>query len=110
MANTSTTWPVLRGLPGLGVSVLSESQAGICQALARKGGNRFAGVAWEASGSGAVFIGEAALWLDCTLESEVAAGDHVIALLRIASMRCFPEMAPLVFHRSAYHRLAAGDD
>jgi flavin reductase (DIM6/NTAB) family NADH-FMN oxidoreductase RutF len=110
MANTSTTWPVLRRLPGLGVSVLAETQVSICQALARKGGNRFAGVRWEASGSGAVFIGGAALWLDCTLESEVAAGDHNIALLRIRNMRCFPDVAPLVFHRSSFHRLAVGDD
>jgi flavin reductase (DIM6/NTAB) family NADH-FMN oxidoreductase RutF len=110
MANTSTTWPVLRGLPGLGVSVLAETQVSICQALARKGGNRFAEVRWEASSTGAVFIRGAALWLDCTLESEVAAGDHDIALLRIRSMRCFLDIAPLVFHRSSFRRLAAGDD
>jgi flavin reductase (DIM6/NTAB) family NADH-FMN oxidoreductase RutF len=110
LAKTSTTWPVLRKLSGLGVSVLAETQVTICQALATKGGNKFAGVRWERSSSGAVFIGDAALWLDCTLESEVAAGDHVIGLLRIRNMRCFPEVAPLVFHRSSYRRLAAGAD
>ena len=110
LANTSTTWPVLRRLPGLGVSVLAETQVPICQALARKGGNRFAQVRWEASSSGAVFIRGAALWLDCTLESEVEAGDHDIALLRICGMRCFPEVAPLVFHRSSFRRLALRDD
>jgi flavin reductase (DIM6/NTAB) family NADH-FMN oxidoreductase RutF len=110
MATSSTTWPVLRTLPGLGVSVLAETQVPICQALAAKGGNRFAEVRWEASGSGAVFIRGAALWLDCTLEGEVAAGDHDIALLRIRNMRCFPDVAPLVFHRSSFRRLAGRED
>jgi len=110
MATASTTWPVLRELPGLGISVLAESQVATCLALSRKGANRFEQVSWRASESGAVFVAEASLWLDCTLENEVAAGDHDIAVLRVRSMRVFPERAPLVFHRSSFRRLAAKEE
>ncbi len=110
MARTSTTWPVLRELPGIGISVLAEGHASLCRMLAAKGINRFAGISWEASGSGAVFIHGAALWLDCELTDEFAAGDHDIALLRICTMRSFPEVSPLIFHRSAFYRLAGRNE
>jgi flavin reductase (DIM6/NTAB) family NADH-FMN oxidoreductase RutF len=110
MARASTTWPVLRELPSVGISVLAEVHAPICRLLAAKGVDRFAQVSWEAVDSGAVFIHGAALWLDCQLEKEFPAGDHDIALLRIDSMRSFPEISPLVFHRSTFHRLAAHID
>jgi flavin reductase (DIM6/NTAB) family NADH-FMN oxidoreductase RutF len=106
MARASTTWPVLRELPSVGISVLAEVHAPTCRLLAAKGVDRFAQVSWEASDTGAVFIHGAALWLDCQLEKEFPAGDHDIALLRIDTMRSFPEIAPLVFHRSTFHRLA----
>src|SRR5262249_29874543 len=99
-------WPILRELPAVGISVLAEGHAEICRTLAAKGVDRFAQVSWEASDSGAVFIHGAALWLDCQLEKEFAAGDHDIALLRIESIRSFPEVAPLIFHRSTFHGLA----
>jgi flavin reductase (DIM6/NTAB) family NADH-FMN oxidoreductase RutF len=106
MACASTTWPVLRDLPAVGISVLAESHASICRTLAAKGIDRFAKVSWEASDSGAVFIHGAVLWLECHLEEEFAAGDHAIALLRIDTIRSFPDVAPLVFHRSTFHGLA----
>jgi flavin reductase (DIM6/NTAB) family NADH-FMN oxidoreductase RutF len=87
-----------------------EGGVATCLALSRKGGDRFEQVRWQASASGAVFVADASLWLDCTLENEVAAGDHDIAVLRIHSMRAFPEVAPLVFHRSSFRRLAAKEE
>ncbi|NED85961.1 flavin reductase family protein, partial [Streptomyces sp. SID11233] len=50
--HTSTTWPKLRALPRLGVSVLAEGQDEICGRLASRSGDRFAGVDWCASASG----------------------------------------------------------
>jgi len=110
MARASTTWPVLRELPSVGISVLAEAHAPICRLLAAKGVDRFSQVSWEATDSGSVFIHGATLWLDCQLESEFPAGDHDIALLRIQTMSTFPEIDPLVFHRSMFHRLAGRID
>jgi flavin reductase (DIM6/NTAB) family NADH-FMN oxidoreductase RutF len=103
--NTSTTWPRLRHLPRLGVSVLAESQDVMCKTLALKSGDRFAGVDWGATADGAVFVRGATAWLDCSVHSEVPAGDHLIVLLNIHGLRADPDAAPLVFHGSRFRQL-----
>lgn len=103
---SSTTWPLLRERPYLGVSVLAEGHDDTCISLSRKHGDRFAGVAWtELAGGGVVVRGSAAR-LDCRLRDEVAAGDHLIALLEIRYLQADPDTSPLVFHGSRFRRLA----
>jgi flavin reductase (DIM6/NTAB) family NADH-FMN oxidoreductase RutF len=104
--NTSTTWPRLRELRRLGVSVLAEGQDDACRRLSMKRGDRFTGVGWEAGPDGAVFVRGATVWLDCSVHSEVAAGDHLIALLQIHGLRAEQDRAPLVFHGSRFRQLA----
>jgi flavin reductase (DIM6/NTAB) family NADH-FMN oxidoreductase RutF len=89
------------------VSVLAEGQDAECRTLSMKHGDRFAGVSWEASAAGAVFVHGATVWLDCSVHSEVAAGDHAIVLLEIHGLEAEPETAPLVFHGSRFRQLAA---
>ena len=105
--NSSRTWPHLRTADRIGLSVLSESQGVLCRALAAREGDRFSAVSWSRTDDGAIFIDDAVALLDCTLHSEVPAGDHAIALLRIHQVRADLETAPLVFHGSRFHRLAA---
>jgi flavin reductase (DIM6/NTAB) family NADH-FMN oxidoreductase RutF len=102
----STTWPRLRELPRLGVSVLAEGQVAACRALAMKQGDRFAELAWQTNQDGALFVEGAAAWLECSLDTEVVAGDHVIALLRILGFGSNSEKSPLVFHESRFRQLA----
>ncbi len=107
MQHSSTTWPVLRDRPRLGLSVLAEGQDEICARLASKTGDRFAGTSWFASPDGAVFVHGATLWLDCTIHAEVPSGDHDIVLLNIHGISADPDVLPLVFHGSRFRRLAA---
>jgi len=106
MAHSSTTWPALRRAPSIGVSVLAAGHGDIARAMSAKQGDRFAGLDWHADDAGAIFVGGSALWLTCTLESELPAGDHDIALLRIHKLEVFPNVAPLIFHGSTYRQLA----
>jgi flavin reductase (DIM6/NTAB) family NADH-FMN oxidoreductase RutF len=106
MQHSSRTWPVLRQLPRLGVSVLAEGQDEICDRLADKAGDRFAGTGWSASPGGSVFVHGATLWLDCTIHAEVPSGDHDIVLLHIHGLTADASTPPLVFHGSRYRRLA----
>ena len=103
---TSRTWPRMRGLHRLGVSVLAEGQDAICRSLGSKEGDRFANVDWNADGNGSVYIHGASLWLDCSTHAELPGGDHTIVLLRIHGLKVEPERAPLVFHGSGFRRLA----
>ena len=104
--NTSSTWPTLRGLPRLGLSVLAEDHDEVCMSLSRKHGDRFAGVAWSELPRGAVLVHGATAWLDCRVHSEIPARDHMIAILEICALAAAPGTPPLVFHGSRFRRLA----
>ena len=107
VANTSSTWPLLRPATRLGVSVLAAGHEAAARGLSAKTGDRFAGLGLEVTDEGAVLIEESAAWLDCTLFDEVPAGDHSMLLLRIEALRTFPDQHPLVFHGSKFRQLAA---
>ena len=106
--NTSTTWPKLKDLPFLGISVLGESHDAAAKALAAKTGDRFAGLETRSSERGAVFIHGTSVWVETAIEQLVLAGDHTIVVLRVHDITVHddPEIqAPIVFHRSAFRRL-----
>ncbi|MCV7409968.1 oxidoreductase [Mycobacterium florentinum] len=103
--NTSTTWPKLKDLPMLGISVLGEAHDEAAKTLAAKTGDRFAGMETVSYDSGAVFIKGTGLWLESAIEQIIPAGDHVIVVLRVNEVTVDAEVAPIVFHRSAFRRL-----
>jgi flavin reductase (DIM6/NTAB) family NADH-FMN oxidoreductase RutF len=107
VAETSSTWPLLHSAPRLGVSVLGEGHEGAAKQLSAKTGDRFAGLGLEVTDGGAVLIEGSTAWLDCTIEAELPAGDHSIVLLRIQALTPHLDIAPLVFHGSAFRQLAA---
>lgn len=105
--NTSTTWPRLRRLHRVGVSVLAETHDATCRTLSLKEGDRFAGVRWAATPTGGIVVQDATACLECSVYSEIPAGDHSVVLLRIHELHAEPHRAPLVFHGSRFHKLAA---
>lgn len=107
VAKTSTTWPVLRRAKQLGISVLSAEHGFVARALSSKTGNRFDCVSWESTTAGAVLVHGSALWLECNIQQEVDAGDHVIVVLTITSITSYPDIAPMVFHSSKFRKLEA---
>jgi flavin reductase (DIM6/NTAB) family NADH-FMN oxidoreductase RutF len=107
MQNSSTTWRKLAPLPRLGVSFLSTDHEIASRQLAAKAGDRFSGIDWRPSATGAVFIAGAPVWLECSIHRRIAAGDHEIVLLQIETLKTEPDVSPLVFHASRYRQLAA---
>jgi flavin reductase (DIM6/NTAB) family NADH-FMN oxidoreductase RutF len=103
--NTSTTWPKLKGVPTLGISVLGEAHDEAARTLAAKTGDRFAGLETEHRESGAVFIRGTGLWLESAIEQLIPAGDHTIVVLRVSEITVDEQIAPIVFHRSVFRRL-----
>jgi flavin reductase (DIM6/NTAB) family NADH-FMN oxidoreductase RutF len=106
VANISTTWPKLARLERLGLSVLASEHGTIARTLASKSGDRFSGVDWMATESGAVFVHGATLWLECAPFKRVEAGDHEIVILQVVSLAAYPDVAPMIFHRSGFRELA----
>jgi flavin reductase (DIM6/NTAB) family NADH-FMN oxidoreductase RutF len=105
--NSSTTWPKLKDLPALGISVLGEAHNDAARTLAAKTGDRFAGMETESLTSGALFIHGTNVWLETSIAQLVPAGDHTIVVLAISDIVINPDVAPMVVHRSEFRRLEA---
>src|ERR1700693_5082280 len=65
--NTSTTWPKLKDVRALGISVLGESHDGAARTLAAKTGDRFADLETVSNTSGAVFVQGTSLWMETAI-------------------------------------------
>ena len=104
VAHSSSTWPLLRRMRHVGVSIFSHDQEHACRQLAAKSSDRFAGLDWQAVDQGAVFLNPASAWFECRFEDRLPAGDHEIVLLRVLRASRL-EHPPLVFHSSRFRRL-----
>ena len=102
----SATWRQLRMRQRVGISFLGNGHAATALQLAQKTADRFSGLDYEVTSGGAVFLANAAAWLECSVDKEVAAGDHDIVVLRLHRAAAADDIMPLVFHSSAFHTLA----
>ena len=106
IAKSSGTWPSLRRAARLGISVLADHHGEVCRQLAGPAEGRFNGIPLRATDGGAVLLDEAVATFECSIFREVEAGDHTMVLLQLHAVGDHGEVSPLVFHRSAFGRLA----
>ena len=104
VATSSTTWPKVRTTGAFCVNVLAEHQEALSRAFATRGPDRFMGVGWRPAPSGAPVLTDVLAWIDCTVEAEHEAGDHVIVIGRVRELELGHEGRPLVFYRGGYGR------
>ncbi len=101
---------LLRRLPEggrFGLNVLGSDQADLAAAFARKGDDKFAGVAWDVE-DGAPRLAGSPGWLACTVAARVDGGDHVVVLGRVHAAAA-DGGAPLTYFARAFgtHRALA---
>ncbi|MBB3082513.1 flavin reductase family protein [Geodermatophilus sabuli] len=102
---TSETWELIKDADSLGVSILARGQSDLTRKLASKNrAARFEQVAIEVGGQGAVFIDDAALWLDCSIYEVSEAGDHWMVLLEVKKLGV-GENEPLIWHGAKFREL-----
>ncbi len=110
-ARTSETWPALRAAGRLCVNVMANHHEEATRAFARKGVDRFEGIAHHRRVGGPA-LDDAVAWLDCEIRAEHAAGDHLIVVAEVVALEARADTPPLVFFRGGYGtftpRLAAG--
>lgn len=106
IAAASKTWPDLRRAGHLGVTVLASHHDGVARQLAGEPETRFDGLAVSVSDEGALVVDGGVAHFDTTVYREVEAGDHIIVLLEIKAVEHPEAGSPLVFHRSAFGKLA----
>jgi 3-hydroxy-9,10-secoandrosta-1,3,5(10)-triene-9,17-dione monooxygenase reductase component len=103
---TSETWPAIRKSGGFGVNVLGEHQEEMSRRFGRKDVDRFESVTWETALTGSPLFPDALAWIDCVIDAEHAAGDHIVVIGRVVALAHRPEGGrPLLFFQGTYGRL-----
>lgn len=105
MARTSTTWPLIQSSGAFAVNMLAEGQEDVCRRFGSKTGDRFGGTAWKPAVTGSPILHDSLAYVDCTIEMEHEAGDHIIVLGRVVDLGRLIDGRPLVFWRGGYGRL-----
>jgi flavin reductase (DIM6/NTAB) family NADH-FMN oxidoreductase RutF len=69
--------------------------------------SKFEGVEWVPAEGGSPVLAGSLAWVECEVEREVEAGDHVVLIGRVTAARLeSPDGAPLVHFASRYHTVA----
>jgi flavin reductase (DIM6/NTAB) family NADH-FMN oxidoreductase RutF len=103
---SSTSWPKIRAAGSFCVNILSAGQEELCLQFARKGIDKFAGVAWQPTPSGAPILDGGMAWIDCELTQTFESGDHYIAIGRVLQLEAVEYGVPLVFFQGGYGHFA----
>ncbi|TWV34949.1 flavin reductase family protein [Streptomyces misionensis] len=106
MAHTSSSWPKIRTAERYCVNILGKNQHEISTRLASRGSDKFRGLSWSTTPTGAPVLDGTPAWLECSTEAEYPAGDHDVVVARVHRIGSHGTDAPLVFYRGAYGRLA----
>lgn len=106
VAQTSSSWPLVRASGRFTINILAEAQEHICRQLAARGTEKFRGLAWDPSPSGAPVLTGTLAWIEAEIENEHEAGDHTIVVARVRHLHA-SDQAPLLFFRGRYGRLSA---
>ena len=108
-AHTSSTWPHIKAAGHFCVNILGEEQEELSRLFAVTGGDKFEGVGWKSSDrTGAPIIEDVLAWIECVIEAEHEAGDHVVVVGRVHGLGLgHHEGRPLLFFRGGYGRFDA---
>ncbi|MEZ0053784.1 flavin reductase (DIM6/NTAB) family NADH-FMN oxidoreductase RutF [Mycobacterium sp. MAA66] len=106
IGKTSRTWSHLRKVPQIGVSVFAEHQETHCQNIVRHHEDAFVQSRWRFNDGGALTLRGCCATFRCVIEAEHEAGDHTIVVLRIQHLEADHSLAPMVFYRSQFSRVA----
>lgn len=102
----SSTWPRIKDVPQLGVSVLAADHGWLGRQLASRSRDRFAGASFVRTSEGALLLEESPARMACSIEKVLDGGDHHLVLLRVDSYTLDSEIAPLVWHDSKFFGVA----
>jgi 3-hydroxy-9,10-secoandrosta-1,3,5(10)-triene-9,17-dione monooxygenase reductase component len=101
-AKTSRAWPLMQRAGHFCVNLLAEGQDELSNAMASKGSDKFAGVGWSPSKTGAPLLDGVLGYVDCTIHAVHEAGDHYIVIGKVQDLGFGDADAPLLFYRGKY--------
>jgi 3-hydroxy-9,10-secoandrosta-1,3,5(10)-triene-9,17-dione monooxygenase reductase component len=99
---SSVTWQRIARTGHFCANVLSASQRELARVFGTSGADKFAGVRWSPSSSGAPILDGVITWISCTVSNVHDAGDHYVVIGNVAELgECRPA-EPLMFYRGRY--------
>ena len=103
-SKTSRAWPLMRQAGFFCVNILSAEQQEISNAMATKGAEKFDGVDWRPSPTGAPVIDGVLGYVDCTIDTVHEAGDHYIVVGRVKELAMGDAAGadPILFYQGQY--------
>lgn len=101
---TSYTFARLQECDTLCVNVLTGKQEQVGRTIASRKADKFEGLDWYPSPSGAPVLADSLAWIDVRLVDTIEAGDHWIAMCRVEDMAVTNPAAPLIFFQGGYGR------
>jgi 3-hydroxy-9,10-secoandrosta-1,3,5(10)-triene-9,17-dione monooxygenase reductase component len=109
-AKRSRAWPRMQRAGFFCVNLLSHDQLELSNGFAAKGTDKFAGVSWRPSVTGAPLLDGVLGWVDCTIYAVHEAGDHYVVIGRVMDLGVEDAPHPLLFYRGRYARTEAEQD
>lgn len=104
----SSSWPRIEATGSFCVNILGADQEEVCRRFASKDADKFDGLGWRPTGSGAPLLDGVLAWIDCDIEAVTEAGDHYLVMGRVRELEVgSAEAGPLIFFRGGYGRFAA---
>jgi 3-hydroxy-9,10-secoandrosta-1,3,5(10)-triene-9,17-dione monooxygenase reductase component len=103
-AKTSRAWPLIQRAGFFCVNLLSHDQLELSNGFASKGSDKFAGVTWRPSETGAPLLEGVLGWVDCTVYAVHEAGDHYVVVGRVMDLGVEDAPHPLLFYKGQYAR------
>ena len=101
-SRSSATWPVIARAGRFCANVLTAGQRDLARVFGRAGVDKFAGVRWSPSPSGAPVLAGVLTWAECAVEAVHEAGDHYVVLGRVTELGACGTEQPLLFYRGRY--------
>ncbi len=101
-SRSSATWPVIERAGHFCANVLADGQQELARRFGTSGGDKFAGVPWSPSPSGAPVLADALTWVECAVEAVHEAGDHYLVVGRVTPLGACRAGRPLLFYRGRY--------
>jgi 3-hydroxy-9,10-secoandrosta-1,3,5(10)-triene-9,17-dione monooxygenase reductase component len=102
-ARTSATWQAIERAGRFCANVLGAHQQELSQRFGSRGPDKFAGVHWSPSPSGAPVLGAALAWVEAEVTAVHDGGDHHVVLGRVTDLGCADGSdPPLLFYRGGY--------
>jgi 3-hydroxy-9,10-secoandrosta-1,3,5(10)-triene-9,17-dione monooxygenase reductase component len=109
-AKSSRAWPQMQRAGFFCVNLLSHDQLDLSNGFAAKDTDKFAGVSWRPSATGAPLLDGVLGWVDCTVYAVHEAGDHYVVIGRVMDLGVEDAPHPLLFYRGRYARTDAERD